>query len=254
MNFLAKAALFAVPLTLALGGSVAAEEWGTIKGQITWGGQEPPPRVKLDVNKDQVHCLGEGPIYSEEYVVGKGSGVKNVFVWLIDAGNPKKKLPIHPSLLALKDKEVVLDQPHCRFEPHALILREGQVLLARNSSPVVHNLNWQGGADNPGDNKVIPANGQFAIENLKASSRPLQVSCNIHTWMSAWIRVFDHPYYVLTDAEGRFEIKKAPAGKYNLVMWHEGAHWIGGGKTGKTIDIPANGTVEVKEVVKPPER
>jgi len=76
MNFLAKAALFAVPLTLALGGSVAAEEWGTIKGQITWGGQEPPPRVKLDVNKDQVHCLGEGPIYSEEYVVGKGSGVK----------------------------------------------------------------------------------------------------------------------------------------------------------------------------------
>ena len=250
MKLLVKAALLAAMLTLALGSTAAAEGWGTIKGQITWGGKKPPPRVKLDVNKDQAHCLSQGDIYSEEYVVGKNGGVKNVFVWLIDAENPRKKLPIHPSLQAVKDKEVVLDQPCCRFEPHALIVREGQVLLARNSSPVVHNLNWQGGADNPGDNKVIPANGQFAIENLKASSRPLKVSCNIHTWMTAHVRVFDHPYAALTDAEGRFEIKKAPAGKFNLVMWHEGATWIGGDKKGKTIDIPAEGTVEVKEVVK----
>src|SRR5262245_58991629 len=42
------------------------KSWGTIKGQIVWeGGAIPQPKV-FDVNKDQEHCLGKGPILSED--------------------------------------------------------------------------------------------------------------------------------------------------------------------------------------------
>jgi hypothetical protein len=53
---------------------------------------------------------------------------------------------------------------------------------------------------------------------------------------------------------GKFEIKNAPAGKYHLVMWQEGIGWVNGGKTGKAVEIPAGGAIEVNEKLKPEEK
>jgi hypothetical protein len=133
-------------------------------------------------------------------------------------------------------------------------MREGQVLIGKNSAPIPHNMNWTGGADNPGNNKIIPAGTQIDIDDLVASPRPIIVSCNIHPWMRAYVRVFNHPYFAVTDADGKFEMKNAPAGKYHIVMWHEGVGWVNGGKNGEAIEIPANGTVEAKGQVKPEEK
>ena len=47
------------------------------------------------------------------------------------------------------------------------------------------------------------------------------MSCSIHGSMKSWMRVFNHPYFAVTDANGNFEIKNAPAGKLNLVSWQE---------------------------------
>jgi plastocyanin len=209
----------------------------------------------VDVNQNQDHCLSKGDIYKEEFVVGKGGGVKNVFVWLQDANNPKAKLPIHSSLKEVKEKEVVIDQPCCKFEPHALALRAGQVLIGKNSAPVSHNMHWLGGDDNPGDNKVIPAGAKIEIE-LNASTKPVQITCDIHRWMKAWVRVFDHPYFAVTDADGKFEIKNAPAGKFRLMAWQEEQGWVAGddGKPngkGQLIEIKPGETTDVKLEVKP---
>ncbi len=116
--------------------------------------------------------------------------------------------------------------------------------MAKNPSPVAHNFSYLGGDDNPGDNKLVPAGGSHTVKDLKASSHVIVVSCTIHPWMKGWIRVFGHPYYALTDDNGKFEIKKAPAGRYNLVVWHEEG-WLNGDKRGKPIDIPAGGIIEV---------
>ena len=51
-------------------------------------------------------------------------------------------------------------------------------------------------------------------------------------------------------SDGKFEIKGAPAGKYNIVIWHEGVGWVNGGKNGKPITIRAGKTVEVNEKAK----
>ncbi len=245
-------AALAATLAVICGGSARAADWGTVKGQVTWGGASPPAVAKVDTSKEPM--CAKCNVVSEEFVVGKNGGVKNVFVWLQKGNNFSAKLPIHPDLKAITVKDVVIDQPCCKFEPHALALREGQVLIGKNSSDIAHNMKWTGGADNPGDNKLIPAHRDIKID-LVASKSPVVVECNIHPWMKGWVRVFDHPYFAVTDADGKFEIKNAPAGKYNIVMWQEGVGWVNGGtKAGQEIDIPAGGTVEVNAKVKPEEK
>jgi hypothetical protein len=228
----------------------AAEPWGTVTGQITWGGGAVPALPPLAVTADIPHCTSKGPIPDEKWLINKDNkGVKNVIVWLIDGSDPKapKAPPVHPSLKEIKDREVVMDQPCCKFEPRVLALRQGQVLVAKNSSPVNHNFNYTL------DNKVIPAGGKLEAE-LTASDRPLAVSCNIHPWMKGWIRVFDHPYFAVTDADGKFEIKNAPAGHYNVLIWHEDAGWVvEGGKRGKPIEIKAGGVTTVDASARPTE-
>ena len=94
----------------------AADEgdWGTIKGRIVFGGDAIPERQPVNVDKDQMHCLEKGKILSDEWVVNKDNkGVRYAFVWLVadpNLKNPSKKIPIHPTLVESKEKEVVLDQ------------------------------------------------------------------------------------------------------------------------------------------------
>src|SRR5690242_18462633 len=108
-----------------------ADDWGTVKGQVTWGGKEPPKEEKIDTSKEP--ACKDCKVVSEKYVVGKKGGVKNVIVWLQNGDKFKAKLPIHPDLKAIKVKEVVIDQPCCKFEPHVLAIREGQKLIGKNS-------------------------------------------------------------------------------------------------------------------------
>jgi hypothetical protein len=220
--------------------------WGTVKGRIVWGSAEVPKPGPLKVDKDEKHCLSKGPILSEEWVVDpKTKGVRDTFVWLAPdkAGG---QLPIHSILKAPKDKEVVVDQPCCAFVPHAVAIREGQVLVAKNSAPIPHNFKYEGlPTTNPGGNPLIPPGGKVEIANLKADRFPVLMSCTIHGWMKGYIRVFDHPYYAVTKEDGTFEFKNAPAGNFRLMVWHGSSGWSGGaaGRTGQPITIKGGDAV-----------
>jgi len=220
------------------------QQWGTIKGTVTWAGDAVPTRAELNVDKDKKECLAKGPLLSEDYVVdGKTKGVQWVMVWLVDAKDAKAKLPVHPALQAFP-KTVAFDQPCCMFEPHVLGVRAGQVVEAKNSATIPHNVNVIGGAKNPNENVIIPAGKSHEIKGWNASPTPVSVSCTIHPWMKMYIRVFDHPYYAVTDAQGNFEIKNAPAGDYKVVVWHETNGWVVGDKTGVPITVKAGGVTD----------
>jgi hypothetical protein len=221
----------------------AAEEWGTVKGQVVFGGQAiPQPKpINVDNNQDKKHCLSKGPLFSDEWVINKNNkGVRWVFVWLAPAASGAA-LPVHPSLKEIKQKEVTLDQPCCMFVPHAMAIRKGQEIVTKNSSPVSHNINWTG-FKNPGNNILLPSGGSLKITNLVADRVPLKLSCNIHPWMSGWVRIFDQPYFAVTDENGQFEIKLAPAGDYRLVTWQEAVGYGPGARQGVPVTIKG-GTV-----------
>lgn len=225
--------------------------WGTIRGQVIYGGEKIPTREKLKVDKDQEHCLAKGDLYDEKWLINPSNkGVKNVFVWLIQADpDSDQPLPIHPQLKEIPKQPVVIDQPYCQFIPHALVMRQGQTLLAKNSAAVPHNIDLIGSPKygNTTWNFILPPGGERAIKDLKAQRLPLFLKCDIHGWMNARIGVYDHPYFALTDAEGKFEIKLAPAGNYRLMIWHEAVGYLGGvkGRNGYPITIRAEAVTDL---------
>jgi len=218
------------------------DAWGDIKGRIIWGGEKLPAPLNLNLkgNADAAACLKNGPVRDETWVVNpKNKGIKNAFVWL-EGATKGDKLPIHPNLKNVLPAKIEVDQPACAFIPHAVALREGQVLVAKNSSGIGHNFKWTGNPTvNPGGNSLLPPGAVKDIDDLKADRIPIAIECNIHPWMRGWARVFDHPYYAVTDDDGNFTIKNAPAGDFRIKVWHGSSGWLGGakGKDGEPIKI-----------------
>ena len=88
-----------------------------------------------------------------------------------------------------------------------------------SSDDTLHSIHMYGAASY----KIpFPVKGQV-VERLLEKAGLVQVACDAgHGWMSATIHVVEHPYYAITDAEGRFELRDVPPGQYTLKAWHEG--------------------------------
>ncbi len=252
----------AVVSLLALASHAPADGWGTIKGQFVMADGKLPPVVKLDVNKDQAHCLSKGDINKEAYVVDpKTKGVRWVVVWIAPEKNGvadhASTPPIHPNLanIPANQKQVEMDQPCCKFEPHLVVLRKGQELVGKNSAPIAHNILIQGG-NGVNENLSLPPGAKLplAAERWKPHYYPSSISCSIHPWMQAKLFVIGHPYFAVSDAEGKFEIKNVPADNLRILMWHEGMGWVHKveagkkGFNGQAITVEADKTLDLKQV------
>jgi hypothetical protein len=250
-----------VALALAFGLSAgvanAQQGWGTIKGTVILDPaiQAIPANEKTNVDKDQAHCLSKGDILRNELIVNKkNKGVRWVLVWLTDpkdARNAKFVPPIHPSLKN-PPKTVEVDQPCCVFEPRVMALQVGQDLVVKNSAPIPHNFKIDSIGGGPVQNPLIPSKGQATVQGFIPKLLPTMYTCSIHTWMKGWIGTFPHPYFAVTNEDGEFEIKNAPAGNFRLMVWQEKAGWVIQGKTpqdrGKVIKVKAGGTTDVGKI------
>jgi plastocyanin len=113
----------------------------------------------------------------------------------------------------------VLDQRDERFVPHVLAITIGTIVDFPNSDRIYHNVFSL--------SKTRPFDlGRYAAGRSKTVKfdRPgvVRVFCDIHSHMNAFILVFNHPYFTLTDADGRYRFDNVPPGPYNLVAWNEG--------------------------------
>ena len=50
----------------------------------------------------------------------------------------------------------------------------------------------------------------------------VRVFCDIHSHMSAFILVFSHRYFAVTQPDGTFQLPAVPAGTYMIAAWFEG--------------------------------
>jgi hypothetical protein len=49
-----------------------------------------------------------------------------------------------------------------------------------------------------------------------------RIGCSVHPWMTAWVNVFPHPYFAVTDVNGAYAIPgPLPDGRYTITLWHE---------------------------------
>jgi len=234
---------------------LASTGTGTLKGRVTLAGDKPDIAglnakitKAIDEYKDKKDCL-EAPEHEKDeqvWRIGQNNGVENVFVWLAPPAGKYFKVDMDKPTWP---KEVELKQPHCAFLPHAFVLfpgtelpeakSSGQKFVITNDAKFLHNTNWTGGDANPNENKAVPAGSKITAE-LKPDSSPVHFKCNVHGWMSAVARVFDHPYATVTDKDGNFEIKDAPAGaELNVIVWHEEGGFGSTGKDGKKLTLEA---------------
>lgn len=210
--------LFQCCLTLCLSvlsSSVFAQNWGTVKGRLVFGGEAPEPAV-LEIERDADVC-GKNGLVDESLVVNKDNrGLRYVAIWL----DTKEKLPIHPDLVSPAKEIPVLDNKGCRFEPHMMAVRTGQVMHLTNSDSVAHNAAVYVRRSTP-FSEIIPQTQPLEKKFAKPETFPTRVDCSIHAWMKAWLIISDHPYVAITDADGNFELKNVPVGEWKFKFWHE---------------------------------
>ena len=113
----------------------------------------------------------------------------------------------------------VMDQRNETFVPHVLAVLAGTVVDFPNSDTTFHNV------FSLSKTKRFDL-GRYAVGRSKSVrfDRPgvVRVFCDIHSHMNAFILVFSHPFFSLTDLEGRYRIDNVPPGTYNLIAWNEG--------------------------------
>jgi hypothetical protein len=213
----AVASTLAVP---ALARSMA--EWAHLRGRIVYDGTPPVPK-RITVNKDQEVC-GKYTLIEESLVVNpENRGVKDVIVMLTQASGETTE--VHDSYQKAETSEVVLNNEHCRFEPHVTLLRTTQKLVIHNLDPIGNNVKIDM-RKNLSINITVPFDTTHEQRFPAVESMPARISCSIHSWELAWLVVKDHPYMAVTDADGRFEIKYVPAGKRKFMFWQEEAGYL----------------------------
>lgn len=135
----------------------------------------------------------------------------NVFVY-VKAGLEGKKYPV-PA------EPVVLDQVTFQFVPHVFGIRAGQTLKITSQDASQHNVFCQP-FKNPGFN-VSMFGGEAVEKTFPSPEVMILLQCNIHHIMKAYAGVLDHPFFTVTGADGRFEIRGLPPGRYTLAAWQE---------------------------------
>jgi plastocyanin len=135
-----------------------------------------------------------------------------------------------------------MDQRNETFVPHVLAITVGSVVNFTNSDRFYHNVfslskaaRFDLGRYEKGKSKSV----RFDQPGI------VRVFCEIHSHMNAFILVFAHPFFAMTDADGRYRINDVPAGTYNVVAWNEGV-----ASDPKTVTVGAGAVAELDFTVR----
>jgi plastocyanin len=136
----------------------------------------------------------------------------------------------------------VMDQRNETFVPHVLAVTAGTLVDFPNSDRIYHNV------------FSLSKGARFDLGRYEAGhsksvrfDRPgvVRVFCEIHSHMNAFILVFGHPFFSMTDADGRYRIDNVPPGTYSLVAWNEGES-----SGPRAVTVPDGGATEIDLTVR----
>ena len=118
-----------------------------------------------------------------------------------------------------EDVHAQMDQRNETFVPHLLAVTVGTTVDFPNDDRTYHNV------FSLSKTKRFDL-GRYAAGRSKSVrfDRPgvVRVFCEIHSHMNAFILVFTHRFFGVTDPDGRYQIDGVPPGTYTLVSWVEG--------------------------------
>ena len=226
---------------------------------------EAPPLQTLPLNKDLKGC-GHTSMPSERCVFDATTlGLAGCIVGLTDITEGKA----FEGELADEARTVVLDQKGCRYVPHVMLVRPGTKVAVKNSDPVEHNV--KAFFKNRGTLKfnLFSSSGALLEPTPKTTlEKPglYPLMCDVHFWMTGFIRAVPHPYHAVTGPDGTAVLTDVPPGRYRIGGWHEGMRvtleTTGSEVTGyafsadvtfpeQVVEVSAGRSVDVTFVVEP---
>jgi plastocyanin len=185
---------------------------GTISGRVRFEGPIPEQTVLRLGGWSECAAQHPGGLpYARDILVNDGK-LQNAVVYV--------KEGLGDRVFAAPQEPVTSDQKGCVFLPRILGAQVDQSLRFVNSDPLAHNVHG------------LPQNSRqwnFSL-GVKGASRTItvdkpevmiEIKCDIHPWMRAYLGVFDHPYFALSGEDGRFALEDLPPGEYTVEVWHE---------------------------------
>jgi plastocyanin len=203
----------AAVLVAVLGWPGVAVAASTINGTVTFAGKAPnlkPLAMDADPACAKKHAK---PVLAEMLVLGSGNTMGNIIIWV------SKGLPAGKTYPAPKTP-VTLDQKGCLYVPHAMGIMVGQPYRILNSDGILHNIHTLPKI-NPSFNRAMPATLKETSTSFAKPEPIFQIKCDVHPWMSAYIGVFTHPFFSVTNTDGKFSIAGLDKGTYEITAWHE---------------------------------
>lgn len=184
--------------------AVEVNNGGTIDGKVIFSGNPPPPTI-IEIGQDQSVCGKTREIYVVEVKEGM---VKNAVARIVEIDRGKN----------FEFQGAVLDQEKCEFKPHVVLTSAGKFTIL-SSDPMPHNTHTK---------SILNPPINITLNRLKRKTslslmfpEIVNVKCDLHGWMKAFIVVAEHPYYAVTGDSGTFQFRDVPAGIYELEVWHE---------------------------------
>jgi len=182
---------------------------GSVSGTIKLDSLPKPDTTAITI--DQKVCGTRVP----SAIDATSKGLGDVIVWVANVATGKR-LPI--------ERRIELSSEDCLLDPRVQATVAGSTVNVFNDDKALHKLVFLDAAT--GDTiQRMPFfnNGQVvASEKLAKHAGIVEVRCAQHPWSRAFIAAFDHPYFAVTENDGKFAIDSLPPGKYTVKVWHEG--------------------------------
>ena len=115
----------------------------------------------------------------------------------------------------------------------------GQELVIRNSDMMTHNTRSYAFRNRP-FNIAQPSGADERTKVFKRPEKAIQMGCDIHSWMKAFVFAMDHPFFAVSDENGKYSIQGVPPGDYTVSAWHEEF-----GEEDAKVTVGESGTIDV---------
>lgn len=193
----------------------AAKAVCVIKGVVSFEGKAQK-MTAIPVSEAQCAAHhGDKGLKKEDLVVSDDNKVANVVVFVSEM-NPSYNFDGYGERLP----HALINQLGCQYLPHAFGMMTDQRLDIESSDPVAHNVHIVA-KSNTEQNIAQGTKGIHATHPTFGSPEMgIKIKCDVHGWMSAWVCVFEHPFFAVTAPDGTFEIK-VPPGTYTVDTWQE---------------------------------